>query len=206
MQSPTVRTVHLGGFLGRKYGKTHVIAGENMFQIMSGLRSIHGPEFVRDGEAHEWHVFDGPKKKADNTLDETQLNGSLKSKHIYIVPAVKGASAVLRTVLGVILFTVGFFIPGAQWLMAVGASLALGGIAEMLTPKPSLNKQNNQTSSFVYDAAVNITAQGGPVPLLYGHIPRASAAVISTDFSNDQLLASPISSTITPVYPNIRSV
>ena len=196
MFQQTLRTIRFHGFMAEKYGEIHRLAAENMMQVMSGLRSRFGVEFEADVRENSWHIIDG-----EHDLDERELRNPLEKAELHFVPAVVGASSVLRIVLGVILVIVGVIFD-QPWLIGMGASLAIGGVAEMLTPKPSGPSQNQTTKSFVYDAATNITSQGGPVPLAYGRIQRVSSAVISTDFSSDQLLTNP--TVVTPTHPYRR--
>jgi predicted phage tail protein len=180
-------TVQLHGFMGKKYGKTAILAGENMYQIMSGLVSRFGAEFKEDIRTHDWHVCEN-KVKAGNDLDELDIqNKKIKAKILHLLPAVEGASGALRVILGAVLIVVGMVF-AQPWLVKFGISMVLGGIAEMLT-KPnnsSPSQPQDQRGSSIYNGAVNVITQGGPIPLIYGRVSRASGVVISTDFSNDE--------------------
>jgi hypothetical protein len=62
---------------------------------------------------------------------------------------------------------------------SVGVSLALGGIAQMLAPQPKFDgPQEEQQPSYVFNGAVNTTAQGQPVPVGYGRMIVGSAVII----------------------------
>jgi predicted phage tail protein len=84
---------------------------------------------------------------------------------------------------------------------AVGASLILSGTAQLLSPQPadlpgltggfggrtnSFDPTNNDPadnrSSYIYNGAVNLTAQGNPVPLCYGRM-RVGSVVVSAGVS-----------------------
>lgn len=186
MTTTTLKTIHFHGFLASKYGKSVKLAGENMFQIMSGLVSRFGPQFKEDIRTHNWHITEG-QVKPGNDIGEEQLSKNLAKKTVHLLPAVAGSSAALRVVLGVILIVVGAYF-GQAWLVQIGVGLALGGVVEMLTkPKNGGPTQSqDQRGSAIYNGAVNVTSQGGPIPLLYGRVKRASSVVISTDFSSDE--------------------
>ena len=82
----------------------------------------------------------------------------------------------------------------------VGVSLILSGTAQLLSPQPadlpgltgtsarrdSFDPRNNDPadnrSSYIYNGAVNLTAQGNPVPLCYGRM-RVGSVVVSAGIS-----------------------
>ena len=192
-----IRTIHLHGFLGKKYGKTVQLAGDNMYQIMAGLTSRFGPEFKEDIRTNNWHIVEGSIKPG-NDMDVQDLPRNLKKKTLHLLPEVKGESAALRVVLGVIIIIIGVYFDSPQ-LVAMGTAMVLGGVTSMLTkpPKSTASQAINDQGSYLYNAAVNVTSQGGPVPRVYGHFPRASSVIISTDFSNDEI-GTPTVSTAAP--------
>lgn len=72
----------------------------------------------------------------------------------------------------------------------VGTALVLGGLCQLLTPMPTLSKQqSSSTSSDVFAGATNTSQQGMPVPLLYGKLivggPVISSGVSTTDVPTD---------------------
>ena len=83
---------------------------------------------------------------------------------------------------------------GAAWgsttLFAIGASLVLGGVAQMLSPQPELGfntgKEAARLESFTFSGIVNTSKQGLPVPIAYGRVFTGSA-VISSGLDVDQL-------------------
>lgn len=71
-------------------------------------------------------------------------------------------------------FTLGYMARG------LGMSLILGGVGQMLTPtpkSPKMAERPNNLPSFVFDGAVNTTAQGNPVPLCYGQMIVGSQVI-----------------------------
>jgi predicted phage tail protein len=181
-------TIHLGGSMGKKYGKTIKLDAANHFQLMRGLQARLGPAFRQEVEAGEWHLTDGPAKPGyDLGEEDIQPGYVFKHKHIHLLPAVKGASSALRVIVGVVLIVVGAYF-GQGWLVAIGAGMAVGGIAEMLTKPPvAPTDSGDDTGSYIYNTAVNVTSQGGPIPIGYGRVTRASTVVITTDFSSDEI-------------------
>ena len=77
----------------------------------------------------------------------------------------------------------------ASLAFSVGVSLALGGVAQMLAPQPKFDgPQEEQQPSYVFNGAVNTTAQGQPVPVGYGRMIVGSA-VISAGISVEDITA-----------------
>ena len=88
----------------------------------------------------------------------------------------------------------------------IGASLILSGTAQLLSPQPadlpgltgggspgrrdSFNPVNNDPadnrSSYIYNGAVNLTAQGNPVPICYGRM-RVGSVVVSAGVSTTDI-------------------
>ena len=88
---------------------------------------------------------------------------------------------------------------------AIGAALILSGTAQLLSPQPadlpgltggfggrndSFNPVNNDPadnrSSYIYNGAVNLTAQGNPVPICYGRM-RVGSVVVSAGVSTTDI-------------------
>ena len=70
----------------------------------------------------------------------------------------------------------------------IGVSLAIGGVAQMLTPSPSLGNSvsadQNKSDVFNSSGAMNLMAQGNPVPIGYGEV-FAGSCVISAGISTE---------------------
>jgi len=77
----------------------------------------------------------------------------------------------------------------ATALGGIGASLLLGGVAQMLSPQPDPSAfergpQAARFESFSFSGIVNTTQQGLPVPLVYGRA-FAGSAVIAAALDTD---------------------
>jgi predicted phage tail protein len=161
-------------------------------------------------EAHmatrRYHVSLG-----DRDLDPEELHEPAGQAEITIVPVIGGAGAAGRIIGGVALVAAAFAI-GQPWLghtafsmiTGVGASLALGGVASLLTPVPrtagpgaagamasanSAKAENNdprRNSSF--SSIQNTTRQGVPVPVIFGR-RIVGSVVISGAIFVDQVAA-----------------
>lgn len=130
-----------------------------------------------------------------------------------ITPVVAGAGGGLgRTLLGVALIAVAIANPYAGVGLVKGAgvgfsavagggfaafagnlgiALVLSGVAEMLSPQPSLDStldESVQLESFTFSNVVNTSRQGMPVPIAYGRL-FVGSAVLSSGLDVDQVQA-----------------
>jgi predicted phage tail protein len=129
------------------------------------------------------------------------------SEEIRIVPVLAGAGATGRIIAGVALAAAAFlFAPagalagglltlGAQAvpiIAGIGISLALGGVAEMLTPTPTVtsgsDSDDDPRKSYSFSGIQNTSRQGVPVPIVYGETIVGSV-VISAGIDIDQVVA-----------------
>lgn len=129
----------------------------------------------------------------DNRYLEKGLSQKLKDDAtVHFTPTLKGSKrgGLFGVITGVALIAgalalgpLGFSVIGANaaWMVGgLGASLLLGGIAQMLTKMPEMKlgseKEKKQSTSFTNLS--NMAAQGRIVPLAYGRI-RVGSLIIS---------------------------
>lgn len=124
--------------------------------------------------------------KTDLPLDE--IHHPVGQSDIRIIPVVAGAGAVGRIVAGVALVAASFLVPGGaaflgiglQGLTAsIGVSLALGGVAQLLTPVPTADKNDasDPRKSYSFSGIQNVSRSGVPVPLIYGETMVGSIVI-----------------------------
>ncbi|EAQ9999335.1 tail assembly protein [Salmonella enterica] len=104
---------------------------------------------------------------------------------IHIVPRMEGAKngGFFQFVAGAVLAVVGYALgwTGIGAIVgSVGVSMMLGGVAQMLTPKPQ--KPGNSTAdngkqNTYFSSLDNMIAQGNPVPVPYGEIMTGSRRI-----------------------------
>jgi hypothetical protein len=71
--------------------------------------------------------------------------------------------------------------------IAIGASLVLGGVAQLLTPTPGVGKdQNDPRKSYSFSGIQNISRQGVPVPIVYGET-LVGSVVISVGINTEEV-------------------
>ena len=123
-------------------------------------------------------------------LDEGELHDPAGQQQIKIVPVLQGAGAVGRIIAGVALLAVSFAIPGfAAWagptayslIIGVGASLVLGGVAQLLTPVLTMNSgkdsEKDPRKSYSFSGIQQTSRQGVPVPVVYGETLVGSVVI-----------------------------
>jgi predicted phage tail protein len=68
-------------------------------------------------------------------------------------------------------------------LFGIGASLVLGGVAQLISPQPKggfeRGKEAARLESFSFSGIVNTSQQGLPVPIVYGRAFVGSAVLSS---------------------------
>lgn len=182
-----LRTIILSGELGRKFGKYHKLAVNSPAEAVKALcillKGFRQELTLSRSRGLEYAIFVG---KNNISKDELKIN-SAKDRNIRIVPVIQGSkqAGVLQTIIGVVLVVVGFFYPPA---MAVGIAMTLGGVVQMLTPQASTNsnKADNGTS-YNFNGPVNTSAEGVPVPLLYGKCLVGGAVISGGIMAQDQI-------------------
>jgi predicted phage tail protein len=137
-------------------------------------------------------------------LEESEIHDPAGQQDIKIVPVIAGAGAVGRIIAGVALIAASF-IPGLQGvailgskllvttaLVTVGASLLLGGVAQLLTPVPKVpqgpDTANDPRKTFNFSGIQQTSRQGVPVPCVYG-LTLVGSVVISAGTDTVQVKA-----------------
>jgi len=153
----------------------------------------------------------------DLTLDE--IHDPAGQQDIMIVPVIAGAGAVGRILAGIALVALSF-IPGLQGvailgskllvttaLVSVGASLVLGGVAQLLSPVPTIpqgaGSDNDPRKTFNFSGIQQTSRQGVPVPCVYG-LTLVGSVVISAGVDTVQVQA--LSGTGSPVLDFILQI
>ena len=185
-----LREVRLYGRLGARFGRIHMLAVSSAAEAIRAL-CVLLPGFERalaDSDAHgvRYACFLGKRN-----IGEDELQHPVGSDSIRIAPILTGSkqAGLFQTVLGAAMLIVGA-ITWQPWLMQMGAALALGGVVQMLSPQQrGLSAQDSPENgaSYNFNGAVNTSAQGNPVPLLYGRMIVGSAVISAGIFAEDQV-------------------
>lgn len=192
--------VVLSGPLGKKFGRNWELDVSGPAEALR-LINANVPGFrqwIADNakKYHEYQVSveyeDG--RRAD--LSEQELAAHCRATVIRFTPLVRGAKAAVRVVVGAILMIAGVYF-GNPYLFKLGASLAISGVVELLSPRPKTkNQDGTELNSYYFDGPVNTELQGNPVPLIYGRVMTGSQA-ISASISIDELSVA----TVQPATP-----
>ena len=100
-------------------------------------------------------------------------------------PAVVGALGPTLG-MGTTAFSVGSFGVTFSQIAGFGALMALGGIAQLISPTPKAGRSAASDSSFLFNGPANATEQGTAVPIVYGRF-CAATVIISSDLTAEQL-------------------
>lgn len=132
---------------------------------------------------------------------------------LHLTPVTSGAGKFTQIVVGVVLIAASWYVGGAAgWayigtsslaggMFMMGASMVIGGIAQLLTKPPTLDigggKEEKSSRNTSFSNLQNSGADGQPVPLAYGRV-RCGARVISqgyqtrrVDTKNDPVMQNP---------------
>jgi len=195
-----MKTIILLGELGKRYGRKHLLDVKSPAEAVRALCANFKDFAAFVSSSQERNVGYRVLNKRDAVgLDDLH---NPASQRITIAPVVAGAGGkVGQILLGAALIAASILVPGlaavtlfgtttlATVAFGVGVSLALGGVAQMLAPQPKFDgPQEEQQPSYVFNGAVNTTAQGQPVPVGYGRMVVGSA-VISAGISVEGIQA-----------------
>ena len=192
-----MRTVKLLGELGKKFGKQFKLDVKNPAEAVRALIA-NFPEL-------EKHLMESEKRGIGYRVlvgKEVQkvedLHNPSGKQVIKFVPVVMGSKSggMFGVIVGAVLVTAGivgnYFYPGnpvSPYLISAGVAMIIGGVIQMLAPVPKTPKDEDRPDnkpSYVFNGAVNTTAQGYPVPIGYGRMIVGSA-VISASIVAEEL-------------------
>lgn len=157
----------------REYGRRfdlHVhTPAEAIRALLTQIKGLQ--QYIRDGV---YQVRFNRQDYSEDTIHESFRQPA--SGILHIVPRVAGAGkngGIIQTIVGVVMIVVGALTSwaGGGALVAVGISMVMGGVAQMLTKQPKLDSGGGGVESSKNTAFSNLTntdAQGQPVPLAYG--------------------------------------
>jgi len=128
-------------------------------------------------EAEEAGVAYEIKKGKDILQNpEDLLLSTVEEEEIIITEVPGGAKAGLKIVAGIILIIVGVLYQPLAFLIDVGISLIVGGVAELLAPGPETEDSQNDPS-YLFNGPANNISQGLPIPVLYGQLIIGGGAI-----------------------------
>lgn len=176
----------------RVYGKLAEFLGQRVFKaavssVAEAIRflCVNFPGLEQHMADHHYRVSTGTHQTG---LDE--LHHPSGQSIIRIAPVVTGAGGWARIAAGVALIAASFFIPGTAAIagiglqslsFGIGASLALGGVAQLLTPVPRQptgpDSESDPRKSYSFSGVQNTARQGVPIPVVYGEVITGSVVI-----------------------------
>lgn len=181
-----MRTVHLHGALGEKYGTSFELDVATAAEAVCAL-CANFPEITQDFLNGAWHLVRG-KKDSGISLDEDQIASfRLGRGDLHVMPVVHGAknNGVLKTVLGVALIGISMGFAGALAapilggiyggmtyagaVGMVGLGMALNGVSQLLAQSPD-DEGDEQEGSKLISGGNGTVQEGNAVPLVYGEV------------------------------------
>ena len=203
-----MKTIMLYGFLGKQFGRVH------RYDVVSPAEAIQALVITLKGfkkalvDGGSYKVLVGGKE----SLERDHLGFPVSDREsIRIVPVVAGSSnPITRIIIGAALIwfaaplagamgatagtataagTAGFMGVTAGTFAAIGTSLIIGGVSQILfSPKSAETTERPENRpSYAFDGAINTSAQGNPVSILYGGPLIVGSQVISAGLSVDQI-------------------
>jgi predicted phage tail protein len=205
-----ITTIHLHGEMGKRFGRVWKLAVATPAEALRAIEANKPGLIEYLATAEERGVRFRVKVGEDQITEPEMIQFAARGRKITFSPVVQGGkSKYLGLIIGVALIaftwgaSAGLLGAGLKGFMAatafgikgltfgamiggIGISLAVGGVAQMLTGTPKVNAQDPGTKSFGFGGPVNVSAQGGPVPIVYGGpvvvgSVRISASVKSED-------------------------
>ena len=191
------------------YGKLAKFVGHRILEADVATAAEAVRFLVANWPELERHMADQHYRVSVGTydLDLEELHDPAGQQEIKIVPVMAGAGgATGRIILGALLIAGAFFTGGAtigllglaapvalsSVLLFTGASLVLGGVAQLLTPTPKVptgaDTQNDPRKSYSFSGVQNTSRAGTPVPIVYGETIVGSV-VISAGIDTVQVQA-----------------
>lgn len=193
-----LRTVRFHGPMADEFGPKFEYRAHNAPKAIDAMKNLI-PGFERYMlEAHKrgltFAIFVGNRNVGYDDMELTK-----GTEDIHLVPMIIGSkrAGLFQTVLGVALVALSMWNPAflgmsaavAQGVGAVGASMALGGIVQMLSPQAGglrMRQDQDNKPSYAFGGPVNTTAQGNPVGVLYGTREIGGAIISAGIYTEDQ--------------------
>ncbi|MBH3143783.1 tail assembly protein [Serratia ureilytica] len=193
-----LRIVRFYGPMVDEFGPKFEYRAHNVPKAIDAMKNLI-PGFERYMlEAHKrgltFAIFVGNRNVGYDDMELTK-----GTEDIHLVPMIIGSkrAGLFQTVLGVALVALSMWNPAflgmsaavAQGVGAVGASMALGGIVQMLSPQAGglrMRQDQDNKPSYAFGGPVNTTAQGNPVGVLYGTREIGGAIISAGIYTEDQ--------------------
>jgi predicted phage tail protein len=183
------------------YGKLAKFIGHRVLEADVATAAEAVRFLVANWPEVERHMADQHYRVSIGTydIDLEELHHPAGAAPISFVPVVAGAGAVGRIIAGIALIALAIAVPGlgaaagakaaatifgtgfsslALSVGFLGASLVIGGVAQLLTPTPKIsNDEGDPRKSFSFSGIQNVSRAGVPVPVVYGETLVGSVVI-----------------------------
>lgn len=164
------------GAMRKRFGKGRTLEVGSVAEMSRALMATM-PGWREFCLRHDFQILVG-----EAPISEDQLRDPVGvTETIKLVPVVAGAKdEMFQIVVGAALIAVGVTFQ-QPWLVSIGVSMVLGGVAQMLADVPGGSFEPSQTDdieTFGFSNPTLTTGQGGCVPVGYGRM-RVGGHVIS---------------------------
>jgi predicted phage tail protein len=190
-------TVILHGALAAKYGREHEFYASTPREAASALEANY-PGFRRDFlEVGRWAILIDDELADPSQPDECNVLAPI-GRTVQFVPEVEG-QYFLGPLLLTTLFPAFTAAIGATATGILGGLLITGlliGVSMLFAPKPkklqgssatATSPNSDKQNSYSFNGPANVTAQGVPVPVVYGQAwvgsVVVSASIVTTDYT-----------------------
>lgn len=203
--SESLREIRLYGWLGQQFGRVHRLVVSSPAEAIRALCVIR-PGFEAALASSQEKGVRYACFVGRTNISEAELHHPAGDDAIRIAPVLAGSKrgGLFQTILGAALVIgAGLLMPGSTGLLgalgakgaygvaaAFGFSMFAGGVVQLLSPQQrslSTKDRPENGASYNFNGPVNTSAQGGPVPLLYGRMIIGSATISAGIYSEDQV-------------------
>lgn len=197
-----LRNVYLYGEMAEKFGKSFRFDIVKPIEAVQALEANFPGKVLNYVKKNNFYFVVGDKEE---TISEQQLTFMMKGD-IHLIPEASGAGnskgfaqvIIGIAIVGLAIAASGGLAAGASFAASMsatsalgvsygsialfGATLALGGISQLLAPDPVVQdftqrEHPEDRGSFIFNGPVNRTEQGGPVPVIYGEVFTGSVVI-----------------------------
>lgn len=195
-----LKTIRLYGKLGTMFGRVHRLVVDSPAEACRAL-SVIIPGFEQYMTTAHLQGIRFAVFKGKQNISQDELKHGCGGSEIRIAPVIYGSKrgGIFQTILGVAIIAgalalgtagAGLVSSATAWNIGlVGASMALGGVVQMLSPQMgglASRQAPENTPSYAFGGPVNTTAMGNPVGLLYGEREIGGAVISAGIYTNDQ--------------------
>lgn len=192
-----LRRVYLYGGLAETFGDQPIeLSADSAPNLMLAFKSIFPAwrAYIAEHPALAF-ILSGDNKENARGIEAEFIESQFgDATEVHVIPAQDGAGIEVAAF---------FMIENAFAAFVVNAiasmlvNMAIGAVMQALAPSPKTGagsgNQVAQNQSFLYNGAVNVEQQGGPVPIIYGYFMSGST-VVSAAVDVEQLLTTPAQS------------